>query len=121
VLGKGAIGKGVARGLDVTGDFLRYGNPVGTRLGSLFDRTAGEATEGWIQRGFARHGVPAGEAAEETARRDLYGLRGGLGPALAGTTGTAEREVLDATTRVAEGLGHGLVGPVHPDVNFRSH
>jgi hypothetical protein len=116
VLGKGAVGKGIARGLDVTGDFLRYGNPVGTQLGSLFDRTAGEATEGWIQKGFARHGVPAGEAAEETARRNVYNLRSGIGPAISGATGTAEREALDATKRVAEGLGHGLEGPYHPDV-----
>lgn len=52
-VGTGPMAQSVAKGLDVAGDMLRYGNPVGRKLGQWFDPAVRGATTAAGQR-FAR-------------------------------------------------------------------
>ncbi len=106
-LGTGKVGQKVARGLDQTGDFLRFGNPVGRAVGSMFDHKVGGAVEAITQRGWQRYGLPATEAGERAARGQNYELLSHLDPLIRGGAHN-ESDITNAAIALAEGTPHNF-------------
>jgi hypothetical protein len=113
VVGTGGAARKVAAGLDVAGDWAKYGNPVGRGFGALFDPAVGGAKDAITQRGWAKYGDPALQAEKVTGRAHEAGLLQKLDPLISAAP-TREREYTNATLALAEGVP--TVAGFSPDV-----
>lgn len=105
-LGTGRTAQGVARGMDVASDYLRYGNPVGRSLGALFNADVNRATSGPVQKGMAEHYTPALRALQAEGRGQAYDVLAGLDPLIRAKQ-FPEREITGAVRALAERAPHG--------------
>lgn len=102
-IGTGQTAQKIAGGLDAAGDWVKFGNPAGRAVGSLFDSTRGGAVGKATQIGAQKYLTPALEAGKAQARADRFGLIKQLDP-LVSAPGASERAVNDATRAATEGV-----------------
>jgi hypothetical protein len=105
VLGTGRTAQAIARGLDKTGDFLRFGNPVGRAAGALFDDKLHGAVDAITQRGAEKYLDPALKELKAAARNDNFGVLEQLDP-LVKAGAHPESTITEAARAVAEGVPH---------------
>ena len=107
--GTGQTAQKVAGLADSAGDFLKFGNPVGRAVGSLFDASRHGAVDAITQRGAADYLDPALRGLQADARYDRGTLIGHLDP-LVSKHPAKEALINDAARAVAEGT-KGKIGP----------
>lgn len=104
-IGTGSVAQGIAGAADTAGDFLKYRNPVGRAVGSLFNPAVHGAVDEITQRGAARYLDPALHALKQDARNDRFGMIQHLDP-LVSANPAQESRITDAARAVAEGVPH---------------
>ena len=89
--------------MDSAGDWMKYSNPVGRSVGSLFDASRHGAVDKITQKGAADYLDPALQKLKRQARDDRYGLIQHMDP-IVSAPGVNEVAVNDATRALAEGV-----------------
>ncbi|SIO38181.1 hypothetical protein SAMN05444166_4247 [Singulisphaera sp. GP187] len=105
--GTGKTAQNIAGALDTAGDYLKFGNPVGRAVGSLFDSTRHGAVDKITQKGAAKYLDPALQTLKQRGRDERFGLIRELDP-LVSAGGHTERAINDAARAVAEEVPHSF-------------
>lgn len=119
-IGTGQAAQKIAGALDSAGDWMKYGNPVGRAVGSLFDPNVHGAVDELTQRGAARYLEPAMQDLKAQARADRFDVIHGLDPLVSAGT-HPESLITDTARAVAEGVPHPFPHDVTNSVGGVAH